>query len=311
MPAEQDPAATGPFLATEITSPHPVDLALSLGQLQRGRNDPCVQVSSDGTVLRATWTPLGAASGRYRPLGHNRISVEAYGPGAAYLMDNAGDLLGFADDHAGFEPKGLVAELHKRFSGMRFIRTRAVHEAMVRSVTEQKVTGADAKAAYRALLAFCSEPAPGPLGLTLPPHPHRLAQLPFHDYHRANLEERRARVIRTASQRADALERTTDMPLAQAWRALLSLHGVGPWTVAEVAQVAWGDADAVSVGDYHLPHLVSFVFTGERKGTDQRMLELLEPFKGHRGRVVRLLMAAGLGPERRGPRMSRRIFKDQ
>jgi hypothetical protein len=29
-------------------------------------------------------------------------------------------------------------------------------------------------------------------------------------------------------------------------------------------------------------------------GTDERMMELLEPFRGHRFRIIRLLYAAGL-----------------
>jgi hypothetical protein len=36
------------------------------------------------------------------------------------------------------------------------------------------------------------------------------------------------------------------------------------------------------------------------------MLELLEPYRGHRGRVLRLLMAGGVGPPRRGPRLALR-----
>jgi hypothetical protein len=33
------------------------------------------------------------------------------------------------------------------------------------------------------------------------------------------------------------------------------------------------------------------------------MLELLEPYRGHRARVLRLLLAAGIAPPRRGPRL--------
>jgi len=47
-------------------------------------------------------------------------------------------------------------------------------------------------------------------------------------------------------------------------------------------------------GDLHLPHVVSWALAGERRGTDERMLELLEPYRGQRGRVVRLLMAASI-----------------
>ena len=71
----------------------------------------------------------------------------------------------------------------------------------------------------------------------------------------------------------------------------MAVPGIGPWTAAEVGVRALGDADAVSVGDFHLPNLVAFALAGEPRGTDARMLELLEPYRGQRARVVRLARA--------------------
>ena len=88
--------------------------------------------------------------------------------------------------------------------------------------------------------------------------------------------------------------------------ALTRYPGVGPWTAAEVTFRALGDPDAVSIGDFHLPNLVAFVLAGEPRGTDARMLELLEPWRGHRARVIRLLEASGLAAPRYGPRLSPR-----
>jgi 3-methyladenine DNA glycosylase/8-oxoguanine DNA glycosylase len=82
--------------------------------------------------------------------------------------------------------------------------------------------------------------------------------------------------------------------------------GIGPWTLAEVTRVAFGDPDAISVGDYHVPNLVAWALAGEPRADDARMLELLEPYRGQRGRIQRLLEASGLGPPRRGPRMPSR-----
>ena len=67
--------------------------------------------------------------------------------------------------------------------------------------------------------------------------------------------------------------------------------------------MALGDADAVSLGDYHLPHLVAWALAGKPRGSDELMLELLEPYRGHRGRVLRLLQLAGITAPRFGPRM--------
>jgi 3-methyladenine DNA glycosylase/8-oxoguanine DNA glycosylase len=89
---------------------------------------------------------------------------------------------------------------------------------------------------------------------------------------------------------------------AAAAARLRAYPGIGPWTAAEVTLRALGDPDAVSVGDFHLPNVVAFALAGEPRGDDARMLELLEPWRGHRARVVRLLEASGIEAPKFGPR---------
>ena len=93
------------------------------------------------------------------------------------------------------------------------------------------------------------------------------------------------------------------------FRSLQLLPGVGPWTAAVTAEAAWGDADAVAVGDFHLPNTVCWALAREPRGTDARMLELLEPYRGHRARVARLLLDAHVHAPRRGPRLSVSDFR--
>jgi 3-methyladenine DNA glycosylase/8-oxoguanine DNA glycosylase len=185
---------------------------------------------------------------------------------------------------------------------MRIPRTGLVTERLIPVILEQKVTGMEARRAYRRLVLALGEPAPGPFGLTLPPDPARVAALPYHAFHPFGVERRRAQVLRTACARADWLDAASDLPLDRAEARIGSLHGIGPWTVAEVAQVALGDADAVSVGDFHLKNLVAWALAREPRGTDERMLELLEPYRPHRGRVQRLLEGSGIRAPAFGPR---------
>ncbi len=85
-------------------------------------------------------------------------------------------------------------------------------------------------------------------------------------------------------------------------RRLMALPGVGVWTAAEVARCCFGDTDAVSVGDFHLPHTVAWALAREPRADDRRMLELLEPYRGQRARAVRLIEIAGFRAPRYGPR---------
>jgi 3-methyladenine DNA glycosylase/8-oxoguanine DNA glycosylase len=302
------PAAPQP-LETAVRPRLPLDLRLTLGPLRRGAGDPTMLVDRDGSWWRATRTPQGPATVRYaRPTPDGTVRVAAWGPGAEWCLAAAAELLGARDTLDGFRPDGLVAELHRRLPGLRIPRSRAVFEALLPSILEQKVTGLEARNGYRAIVRAWGEPAPGPRPLLLQPAPASLATTPYWAFHPLGVERKRTVAILVAASRARRVEETVAMAPADAHRRLQALPGVGPWTSAEVAIVALGDADAVSVGDFHLPHLVSFALAGEPRGSDERMLELLAPFPGHRGRVLRLLMHSGRMPARRGPRAAVRSF---
>jgi 3-methyladenine DNA glycosylase/8-oxoguanine DNA glycosylase len=175
-------------------------------------------------------------------------------------------------------------------------------------ILEQKVTGAEARRAYRRLVQALAEPAPGPLGLTLPPAPEGVADLPYYAFHPFGVERRRAEVLRAVCARSAWIDDAFSLTLDAAEARLSSLHGVGAWTVAEVARIALGDADAVSVGDYHVPNIVAWALAREPRGSDERMLELLEPYRPHRGRVQRLLESSRIRAPAFGPRMEPRAI---
>jgi 3-methyladenine DNA glycosylase/8-oxoguanine DNA glycosylase len=86
----------------------------------------------------------------------------------------------------------------------------------------------------------------------------------------------------------------TPTPHAALRKRLLAVRGIGPWTTEMILGFGAGDPDAAITGDLHLPHLVTWALAGEPFGSDERMLALLEPFRGQRFRVTRLLQAAGL-----------------
>lgn len=284
-----------------------VDAQATMSQLRHGHGDPTIRF--DGTTIwRATRTPEGLATTRIDPLG-DAYRVLAWGPGAAWAIDAIPRLLGDADRPEGFVTQHpLLRELHRRAQGMRFGRTDAVIESLLPAIIEQKVTGIEARKSYRALIYRYGEPAPGPRGLWLAPSVERLRSIPYYDFHPLGLEQRRASVIRRAAERAAALEVAGTLAPEDARRRLQAIPGIGVWTAAETARAAFGDPDAVSVGDFHVPNMVCWALAREPRGTDERMLELLEPYRGQRARVVRLLETAGIAPPKYGPRMAPRTI---
>lgn len=231
------------------------------------------------------------------------VWAEAWGSGAGWALDAAPGLVGATDAAEGFAPHDdVIAELWRRHRGIRLTRTQAVMPALIAAIFEQKVTGAEAREGWRGLVMAASDPAPGPGGVRLPPDPDRVAALPYFAFHRFGVERKRADLIRAVSARAGRFEALGLLPPAEARERIQAYRGIGPWTAAEVARLALGDPDAVSVGDYHLPHLVGWMLAGEPRGSDERMLELLEPYRGHRGRVQRLLEAGGRTAPKFGPR---------
>src|SRR4051794_2692405 len=321
---------TSPDAERRIPLTVPLDLRRTLGVHLRGRADPALRFEVSGSCWRATRTPDGPVTlllelGRRATVvdaddaGQGRVvRARAWGPGAGWALVHVEALVGLDDDPAALVPRhAAVAEAVRLAPGLRIGRTSNVIEALVPAILEQKITGDEARRVYRALVARHGEAAPGGFGLRLPPAPGVLASLPYYAWHPLGLERRRAELIRAVACEADRLERlgaaaarpgATVEAREAADRALRAFRGIGAWTAAEVGIRAFGDPDAVSVGDYHVPSVVTWALAGERRGTDERMVELLEPYRGQRGRVARVLELAGSGPARRGPRMPSRTI---
>ena len=285
----------------------PLDLRRTLAPLGRGPGDRTIRLAL-GRAWRATRTADGPASVAITQT-DDEVVAEAWGPGADRALAAVPDLLGLTEAPLpSLAGHPTVAALGRRYPGVRIPRSRAVLESLIPAILEQKVIGEEARRALFGLVRRYGEPAPGPseLGLRLPPRPETLAGLPYFDFHPFGVERRRAELIRRVASRAAWFEAIVDLPIAEAYARLTAAPGIGPWTAAEVGVRALGDQDAVSVGDFHLPSLVTFALAGEPRGTDERMLELLEPYRGRRALVVRLLELSGIRAPRYGPRLSLR-----
>lgn len=284
--------------------PWPIAVRTTLAPLRRGPGDPTLR-HVEGTTWWATRCGNGPVTVALEDA-DGVVRARAWGPGATQALQELPRILGADDDLTGFDPAGhpVMAAAFASTSRWRMLRTERVVDALVPAVLEQRVTGREARRAWRTLVLAHGDAAPGPAppDLRVAPSARQWAAVPSWDWHVAGVDPGRARTIRVAVERAAALERLTARPPEEARSALATLPGIGVWTAAEVAARAWGDADAVPFGDFHLARDVVWALTGRDDGTDQDLAEALAPWPGHRGRAARLVrMHAGHRP-RRGPR---------
>ncbi|MFJ3956060.1 DNA-3-methyladenine glycosylase family protein [Arthrobacter sp. NPDC090010] len=320
LPASRDsgPAATAQQLGAADAegvweAPEHYSLAATCFPLQRGDGDPTF-APHPGGLWTAFRTPQGTVS---LLLTHHRdeLRARAWGEGAAHAVASAPDLLGLSDDWSAFDEgpfqeslPPLVREARRRNPGTRAPATGRVVDALVPTILEQKVTTFEARRAYRYLLRRFGSSAPGagrvaPSALTLAPSSAEWLRVPSWEWHRAGVGPQRSATVLRALRSASGLERLGMKSAAEAAAGLQSIPGIGVWTAAEVTQRTHADPDSVAVGDFHLAKFVGFALTGERTD-DAGMLRLLEPWRGQRQRVVRMLYSAGVNAPRFGPRMT-------
>jgi 3-methyladenine DNA glycosylase/8-oxoguanine DNA glycosylase len=291
----------------------PVSIGGTLGALRHGGADPTYQRDSTGAVWRTMRSPEGPATQRIS-VNDGVVASSSWGSGAEWAAQRLPLILGEADDVSGFDASlhPLVAEQWRRVgSGMRTPSVGVVLEVLVAAILEQRVTGMEARRSWRWLLTTYGEPAPGPApeGMRVFPAPEVVAAVPSWEWHGAGVDGGRSATLMRAVSYAGRLEECVQLPHAAARARMEALPGVGVWTSAEVASRSLGDADAVSYGDVHVAPNVVYALTGETDGTDARLAALLEPWAGHRGRVVRLVELTGIARPARGPRYSPLDFR--
>ena len=279
----------------------PIPPTLNVADTVRGAKHPVMVGPTE--VLWSTRTPDGVGSLRLDRTGDETIRAEAWGPGAEWLLEQAPRLLGSDDDISGFRPPpGRLGDRWRRGAFL-LARTDRPRDALVGGVLGQKVQVRNAVQSRRRLARRHGDRAPGPGGAWILPPPERVAELGYHHFHTLGVERKRAEILIRVAREMPRLSTLTEGTPEAAKARLQRIRGIGPWTAAMVTAVAMGDADAVPVGDFHIPNTVAWHLAGEARATDERMLELLEPWAGHRWRVVRLAKSSG-GAPRYGPKLS-------
>jgi len=268
------------------------------------------RIGRDATTLlaphecwRATLTPDGPGTLHLR-WDEQTLHAEAFGPGAPWLLERAGDFVGLGDEPVVFGPGShrIVLEAQRNHPGLRLSNGHCLYHSILPIILGQRVTSVEAQRSWRLLCLRLGERAPGPVELYLPPEPERLAQQPYWWFHPLGVDKQRADALRQVAKHAARLFALDDATPAEATRSLAAIPGIGPWTIGATLGHALGDPDAVAVGDYHLKNFVAFALAGEPRATDDRMLELLAPYAGQRARVIALLATTGIAAPKYGPR---------
>ncbi len=283
---------------------------LRLNGAGRRSRPPWTSVSGHDGLWRAARSPAGPVTVRVSGA-HGTVTVDAWGPGASWVGARSRGWAAADDDPAVVEAHHPVVARLQTLAvrhGRRWPRTGLVADPLLAVVIDQKVPTRSARRSTAALLRLLGRRPPAaelaPHGLVLPPDPVEVARLPDHVLHRIGIERARGRRLKEVAARASRCAEAADMATDAATARLTSVRGVGPWSASKVLGRALGDPDVVVVGDYNYPARVAWSLAGERTADDARMLELLAPYAGQRGRVQAWLVSTGARPPRRGPRLS-------
>lgn len=276
-------------------------IAETLSHYRFGSSDPTTRLQA-GEFWRATHTPHGAGTLHIDFRG-GEVRAEAWGPGGDWLVARAGAMTGDIDP--GFEfvaAHPAIMSAQRDHGALRFGASFTLYHELLPTILGQRITAGEAIDQWRSLVQRLGAPAPGPADLRLPPAPEDLARRPAWWFHPLGIEAKRADPLRQLARHASKLFSWAELPTYAAAEKLALIRGIGPWTIGSALSSALADADSVAVGDFHLKNIVGHALTGRARSTDDEMLQLLEPYRGQRGRVVRLLLAAGHSAPKFGPR---------
>ena len=207
--ATRDPRPDhGRPLETEYRPRHPLDLRRTVLYQRRGAGDPTMAVSG-AVIWRVSRTPAGIATLAIRETHPGVIRGAAWGPGSDWALAQLPALCGADDESGDFDASRhpLIADAHHRNPGLRLSRTDLVFDALVSAIFEQKVTGMQAFGAWRRVVTWCGERAPGPTPAPMfaPPTIDGWQHVPSWVWHRAGLEPPQSKTVVRAARRGDAI----------------------------------------------------------------------------------------------------------
>lgn len=256
-----------------------------------GAYDPTAELSDDCFRKAFFYRGRPAAVEVWRD--EDGVEVRAYGGDAERLLDETVEGFGQDDRYSTFGTDDTgVLRLHRSLPGLRLLRMPWLYDSTCSAILQQRIRTVDAMRDWRRIAKRYG--APAPLGLYAFPAADVLAKAPAFALEGMGVDAKRVRTLLNFAREWRLVRLKPEMGFAAMRQYLLRIPGIGAWTTESVMGYGAGDVDAAIVGDLHLPRMICYALAGEFNGTDERMIELLEPFRGDRFRIIRLLYAAGL-----------------
>jgi 3-methyladenine DNA glycosylase/8-oxoguanine DNA glycosylase len=289
QPADQASQRTGSEDASVTVDLDPFDIHATMARQLLGKFDPTgrrsrdgfEKVHLDGQGRPLTWQVVSTSTG---------FRVQVSGDDASGALDAFLAQFPLADgcgtDLLPQHP--LLSRLARAYAGLRMLRVPWPFDVAAGAILQQRVRWQVGCNDFRRIARRWGTRTPA--GVTFP-SARDLARVSVAAIEEMGIDVKRARALGGLAR----LEATRPFLAGESdperlRKRLLQVPGIGPWTANMIAGYAMGDPDAVPVGDLHLPSLVTSTLAGEPEGSDDRMLELLEPWRGQRFRIVRLLV---------------------
>ena len=269
----------------------PVHFARTFSMQRLGPYDPTADLSDD--CFRKAFFYRGEAAAIEICRDGDSLRVMVFARDAQELLDET--VAGLEQDDRYFDfatgDSGIL-RLHSSLPGLRLLRVPWLYDMTCSAILQQRIRTVDAMRDWRRITHRWG--AHAPLGLRAFPPAEVLAAVPRFELERMGIDAKRARALVQFAKEQKFVRLKPGMDFGTLRELLLRVEGIGPWTAESVLGYGAGDVDAAIPGDLHLPRVVCYALAGEFDGTDERMMELLEPFRGHRFRIIRLLYASGL-----------------
>ena len=270
--------------------------------LRMGRLDPTVILEKNRFVM-ARWFTSGSATVEMTER-NGKAHVRIWGPAAEEARQHVPSILGLHDSPVFDFGHSKLNRMLKPKMALRLSRFPFLSTALLSHVLQQQIAWRDAAKIWRCLANRHGNAADGPYPLKLPLQFQQMHTLSTHHYQSAGLIKNRIPLLREIGRLAWRIDHWYSESIETYASRIQKLPQMGPWTTYHALAVSMGEPDVIVTGDYTLPHTVSWALIGKARSTDDEMKRLLEPFKGNRWRLVRLLWALNIAAPRRGPRLS-------